>query len=149
MDNQTAQSLKDKAIADLQAGKLPRALKKARSSIRKFSKDADYRAIAGFVLTGMQQRKQSLPHFVEASRMKPGDPQFVENLQSEGGGILRDRMDRDHDAPSAKRVRTASIDQVRCKISAKSIGGWRNVAEHIQPMLDGIDPALWSEYDFS
>ncbi len=80
MKNQTAKSLKDKAIELLEAGKLPQALKKAELGIKKFPKDCDFRAIAGFVLTEMKQYKRSIPHFVEASRMKPEDPQFVENL---------------------------------------------------------------------
>ncbi|MCX8953299.1 sulfotransferase family protein, partial [Ruegeria sp. NA] len=54
-----------------------------------------------------------------------------------------------HPEKNTKQVRTASIDQVRNKISTKSIGGWRGVAEHIKPMLDGFDPELWPEYDFS
>ncbi len=64
----------------LEAGKLPQALKKAQLGIKKFPKDSDYHAIAGFVLTEMEKYQQSIPHFVEAARMKPDDPQFVENL---------------------------------------------------------------------
>ncbi len=67
-------------MALLDAGKLPQALKKAQLGIKKFPKDSDYQAIAGFVLTEMKQYKRSIPHFVEASRMKPDDPQFAENL---------------------------------------------------------------------
>ena len=67
-------------MADLEAGKLPQALKKAQLGIKKFPKDSDFQAIAGFVLTEMKQYKRSLPHFVEASRLKPGDPQFAENI---------------------------------------------------------------------
>ena len=52
-----------------------------------------------------------------------------------------------HPEKNTKQVRTASIDQVRKKISTKSIGGWQSVSEHIQPMLEGFDPALWPEYD--
>ncbi|NOD92068.1 sulfotransferase family protein [Ruegeria sp. HKCCD4884] len=80
MKNQTTQSLKSKAISLLEAEKLPQALKKAQLGVKKFPKDSDFHAIAGFVLTEMKQYKKSIPHFVEASRMKPDDPQFVENL---------------------------------------------------------------------
>ncbi|WP_253282458.1 MULTISPECIES: tetratricopeptide repeat protein [Ruegeria] len=67
-------------MALLDAGKLPQALKKAQLGIKKFPKDSDYQAIAGFVLTEMKQYRKSIPHFIEASRMKPDDPQFAENL---------------------------------------------------------------------
>lgn len=80
MANQTPNSLKAKAVADLEAGKLPQALKKAILGSKKFPKDADYHAIAGFVLTEMKQYRKSLPHFQEAARLKPDDPQFVENI---------------------------------------------------------------------
>lgn len=80
MAQQTASSLKSKALGDLNAGKLPQALKKAQLGIKKFPKDADYYAIAGFVLTEMKRYKQSIPHFAEASKIKPDDPQFAENL---------------------------------------------------------------------
>ncbi len=80
MQNQTAKTLKDKAVAALDAGKLQQALKKAQLGVKKFPRDSDFHAISGFVLTEMKQYKKSIPHFVEASRMKPDDPQFVENL---------------------------------------------------------------------
>ena len=80
MANQTASSLKGKAVGFLEAGKLPQALKKAQLGAKKFPKDPDFQAIAGFVLTEMKQYRKSIPFFVEASRMKPEDPQFVENL---------------------------------------------------------------------
>lgn len=80
MENQITQSLKSKAMALLDAGKLSQALKKAQLGIKKFPKDSDYQAIAGFVLTEMKQYRKSIPYFVEASRMKPDDPQFAENL---------------------------------------------------------------------
>lgn len=80
MQNQTAKTLKGKAVAALDAGKLQQALKKAQLGAKKFPNDADFHAISGFVLTEMKQYKKSIPHFVEASRMKPDDPQFVENL---------------------------------------------------------------------
>ena len=80
MENQAPNTLKAKAVADLDAGKLPQALKKATLGTKKFPKDADYHAIAGFVLTEMKQYKKSLTHFQEAARLKPDDPQFVENI---------------------------------------------------------------------
>lgn len=80
MKNQTAKSLKDKAIELLRAEKLPQALKKAQLGIKKYPGDCDFQALAGFILTEMKQYKRSIPHFVEASRMKPDDPQFAENL---------------------------------------------------------------------
>ncbi|WP_170577602.1 tetratricopeptide repeat-containing sulfotransferase family protein [Ruegeria arenilitoris] len=80
MQNQTANTLKGKAVAALEAGKLQQALKKAQLGVKKFPKDSDFHAISGFVLTEMKQYKKSIPHFVEASRIKPDDPQFVENL---------------------------------------------------------------------
>lgn len=54
-----------------------------------------------------------------------------------------------HPEKNTRQVRTASVDQVRNKISTKSIGRWRKVADQIKPMLDGFDPELWPEYDFS
>ncbi|WP_424831060.1 tetratricopeptide repeat-containing sulfotransferase family protein [Ruegeria sp.] len=80
MAQQTVNPLKSKALADLDTGKLPQALKKAQLGVKKFPKDSDYHAIAGFVLTEMKRYKQSIPHFIEAAKMKPDDPQFVENL---------------------------------------------------------------------
>ena len=80
MAQQTVNSLKSKTLGDLDAGKLPQALKKAQLGVKKFPKDSDYHAIAGFVLTEMKRYKQSIPHFIEAAKMKPDDPQFVENL---------------------------------------------------------------------
>ncbi len=80
MQNQTANSLKSKALSALDAGKLQQALKKAQLGLKKFPKDTDFHAISGFVLTEMKQYRKSIPHFIEASRMKPDDPQFVENL---------------------------------------------------------------------
>ena len=80
MAQQTPNTLKSKALSDLGAGKLPQALKKAQLGIKKFPKDSDYQAIAGFVLTEMERYKQAVPHFAAASRMKPDEAQFVENL---------------------------------------------------------------------
>lgn len=76
----TAQSLKDKALRDLRGKKLPQALKKAQLGIKSFPKDPDFHGIAGFVLTEMKRYTQSIPHFAEASRMRPDNPQFAENL---------------------------------------------------------------------
>ncbi|WP_170788948.1 tetratricopeptide repeat-containing sulfotransferase family protein [Ruegeria lacuscaerulensis] len=80
MQNQTANTLKSKALSALETGKPHQALKKAQLGLKKFPKDSDFHAIAGFVLTEMKQYRKSIPHFVEAARMKPQDPQFVENL---------------------------------------------------------------------
>lgn len=80
MQNQSAQILKSKALTALDTGKLQQALKKAQLGLKKYPKDPDFHAISGFVLTELKQYKRSIPHFVEASRMKPHDPQFVENL---------------------------------------------------------------------
>ena len=77
MATQAPNSLKAKALADLEAGKFPQALKKATLGTKKFPKDADFHAIAGFVLTEMKQYKKSIPHFQEASRLKPDDPQLI------------------------------------------------------------------------
>ena len=53
-----------------------------------------------------------------------------------------------HPEKNTKQVRTASIDQVRNKISTKSIGGWQSVSDDLRPMLDGLDPALWPGVPF-
>jgi tetratricopeptide (TPR) repeat protein len=44
-------------------------------------------------------------------------------------------------------VRTASIDQVRSKISSKSVGKWKQAEEDLQPFLANLDNTLWPEYD--
>jgi tetratricopeptide (TPR) repeat protein len=80
MQNQTAKTLKGKALAALEAGKPQQALKKAQLGLKKFPNDTDFHAISGFVLTELKQYRKSIPHFVEAARQKPDDPQFVENL---------------------------------------------------------------------
>lgn len=92
MSNQTAKTLKVKALGDLDTGKLPQALKKAQIGAKKFPKDPDFQAIAGFVLTEMKQYKRSIPFFVEASRMKPDNAEYVENLANalmQTGQIVR------------------------------------------------------------
>ncbi|WP_170473014.1 tetratricopeptide repeat-containing sulfotransferase family protein [Ruegeria arenilitoris] len=80
MAQQTAKSLKSKALSDLKSGKFPQAVKKAQLGAKKFPNDVDYHAIAGFALTQMERYRQSIPHFVEAARIKPEDAQFAENL---------------------------------------------------------------------
>ncbi|WP_170752325.1 tetratricopeptide repeat-containing sulfotransferase family protein [Ruegeria lacuscaerulensis] len=80
MQNQTAKTIKGKAVAALEAGKLQQALKKAQLGLKKFPADTDFHAISGFVLTELKQYRKSIPHFVEASKRKPNDPQFAENL---------------------------------------------------------------------
>jgi tetratricopeptide (TPR) repeat protein len=44
-------------------------------------------------------------------------------------------------------VRTASIDQVRSKISSKSVGKWKQAEEELRPFLASLDNTLWPEYD--
>ncbi|MVO17482.1 tetratricopeptide repeat-containing sulfotransferase family protein [Parasedimentitalea huanghaiensis] len=44
-------------------------------------------------------------------------------------------------------VKTASVDQVRNKISTKSIGSWQQAADELKPFLDELDFDLWPEYD--
>jgi len=44
-------------------------------------------------------------------------------------------------------VRTASIDQVRSKISSKSVGKWEQAEEELRPFLADLDNTLWPEYD--
>ena len=44
-------------------------------------------------------------------------------------------------------VKTASIDQVRSKISTKSVGNWKQGAEEMRPFLANLVNTLWPEYD--
>ena len=44
-----------------------------------------------------------------------------------------------------RAVRTASVNQVREKIYTSSMGGWRGHADHLKPLLDGLDAALWED----
>ncbi|KIC43168.1 sulfotransferase [Ruegeria sp. ANG-R] len=136
MAQQTAKSLKSKALSDLEAGKLPQALKKAQLGIKKFPNDSDYHAIAGFVLTEMKRYKQSIPHFVEASRMKPDDAQFVENLANalmQTGQIPRALSYAEHKLeqfPNNKELARV-IDEIQLKGR-----NWRLIIEYITQKLE-------------
>lgn len=44
-------------------------------------------------------------------------------------------------------VKTASIDQVRSKISSNSVGNWQQAAEEMSTFIDGLDFDLWPEYE--
>ncbi len=136
MAQQTANSLKSKALSDLDTGKLPQALKKAQLGIKKHPKDADYQAIAGFVLTEMKRYKQSIPHFAEASRMKPNDAQFVENLANalmQTGQIPRalsyaeQKLERFPNNKELVRV----IDEIQLKGQ-----NWRLIIDHMTKKLE-------------
>ncbi|MEX0306602.1 MAG: sulfotransferase [Ruegeria sp.] len=135
MAQQTAKSLKSKALSDLEAGKLPQALKKAQLGVKKFPKDSDYHAIAGFVLTEMKRYKQSIPHFIEASRMKPDDAQFVENLANalmQTGQIPRALAYAEqklNQFPNNKEL-SRVIDEIQLKGQ-----NWRLIIEHATQRL--------------
>ncbi|WP_050603312.1 sulfotransferase [Ruegeria sp. 6PALISEP08] len=139
MKNQTTQSLKSKAISLLEADKLPQALKKAQLGVKKFPKDTDFHAIAGFVLTEMKQYKKSIPHFVEASRMKPDDPQFVENLANalmQTGQFPKALEYTEHKLeqfPNNKELNRV-LDEIHLKGTS-----WRSIIEHATNKL-ATDP---------
>ncbi len=139
MAQQTANSLKSKALNDLDAGKLPQALKKAQLGAKKFPKDVDYHAIAGFVLTEMKRYKQSIPYFIEASRLKPNDPQFAENLAN--------ALMQTHQVPRALAYAEQKLEQfpnnkelvrVIDEIGLKG-NNWRSIIEHATMRLES-DP---------
>lgn len=44
-------------------------------------------------------------------------------------------------------VRTASLLQVRQKVHARSVGGWRQIADQMQPLVQGLDKAYWPDLD--
>lgn len=52
-------------------------------------------------------------------------------------------MTRPHE--NAKAVRTASVNQVRQPVSARSIGGWRRHETALADLIAGLDPALWPD----
>lgn len=136
MENQTTKSLKGKAVELLEAGKLSQALKKAQLGIKKFPKDPDYQAIAGFVLTEMKQYKRSIPHFVEASRMKPDDPQFVENIANalmQTGQISKalDYVER----KSEKFPENKELARVADEIKRQG-ENWRSIVEYVSFQLE-------------
>ncbi|SLN16422.1 tetratricopeptide repeat-containing sulfotransferase family protein [Ruegeria meonggei] len=139
MQNQTAKTLKSKAVAALEAGKLNQALKKAQLGAKKYPKDSDFHAISGFVLTEMKQYKKSIPHFVEASRMKPDDPQFVENLANalmqtnqitKALEYTEQKLEQFPNNQELNRV----LDEIHLKGS-----NWRAIVEHTTKKLQG-DP---------
>ncbi|WP_171240041.1 sulfotransferase [Ruegeria sp. HKCCA5491] len=146
MQNQTASSLKSKALSALDAGKLQQALKKAQLGLKKFPKDTDFHAISGFVLTEMKQYRKSIPHFVEASRMKPDDPQFVENLANalmQTGQIpkaLEFAEQKLEKFPNNKEL-TRVIDEIQQKGS-----NWRLIIDYTSRKLasDPDNPGLLS-----
>lgn len=136
MAQQTPNPLKSKALSDLEAGKLPQALKKAQLGIKKFPKDSDYQAIAGFVLTEMKRYKQAIPHFAEASRMKPDAVQFIENLANalmQTGQIPRalayaeQKLERFPNNKELVRV----IDEIQLKGQ-----NWRLIIDHTTKKLE-------------
>ncbi|WP_299663977.1 tetratricopeptide repeat-containing sulfotransferase family protein [uncultured Ruegeria sp.] len=139
MAQQTPNTLKSKALSDLGAGKLPQALKKAQLGIKKFPKDSDYQAIAGFVLTEMERYKQAVPHFAAASRMKPDEAQFVENLANalmQTGQIPRALSYAEHKLqqfPGNKEL-TRVIDEIQLKGQ-----NWRLIIDHATQKL-ATDP---------
>ncbi|TMV12905.1 tetratricopeptide repeat-containing sulfotransferase family protein [Arenibacterium halophilum] len=45
----------------------------------------------------------------------------------------------------AGQVLTASATQIRQPVHARSVGGWRHHTAMLQPLIDGLDPALWPE----
>lgn len=127
--------LKNKALNDLEAGKFPQALKKAQLGIKKFPGDADYHAIAGFVLTEMKRYKQSIPHFAEAARMSPGDAQFAENLANalmQTGQIPRALSYAEHKLrqfPNNRELLRV-IDEIQLKGQ-----NWRMIIDHASQKL--------------
>ncbi|MEM7089128.1 MAG: sulfotransferase [Pseudomonadota bacterium] len=139
MENQTAKSLKSKAVALLDSGKLQQALKKAQLGMKRFPGDSDYQAIAGFVLTEMKQYKRSIPHFVEAARMKPNDPQFAENLAN--ALMQTGQIDRALTYAEQKADQfPANKELARVIHEIKSKGNnWRSIIEYLTDKLS-TDP---------
>ncbi|MEM6656878.1 MAG: sulfotransferase [Pseudomonadota bacterium] len=139
MENQTAKSLKSKAMALLDAGKLQQALKKAQLGIKKFPGDSDYQAIAGFVLTEMKQYKRSIPHFAEAARIKPDDPQFAENLAN--ALMQTEQFDRALTYAEQKADQfpgNKELSRVISEIKSKG-NNWRSIVEYLTHKLES-DP---------
>ncbi len=136
MAQQNVKTLKSKALSDIEAGKLPQALKKAQLGIKKFPKDPAYHAIAGFVLTEMKRYAQAIPHFAEASRKKPDDPQFVENLANalmQTGQTLRALLYAEKKLkqfPNNKELNRV-IDEIQLKGQ-----NWRSIVEHATQRLE-------------
>lgn len=143
----TANTLKSKALSDLEAGKLAPALKKAQLGAKKHPKDSDFHAIAGFVLSEMERYKQSIPYFAEAARLKPEDPQFAENLANalmQTGQIPRalayaeQKLTKFPNNRELLRV----IDEIELKTS-----NWREVIKFATKRLDAepenIQQLIW------
>ncbi len=146
MATQAPNSLKAKAVADLETGKLPQALKKATLGTKKFPKDADFAAIAGFVLTEMKQYKKSIPFFKEAARLKPNDPQFVENIAN---ALMQTGQAAQALAYAEKMKKrfpgNREIVRVLDEITLKG-KNWRNIIEYATKRLahDPDNPTLLS-----
>ncbi len=136
MSNQTAKDMKVKALGDLDMGKFPQAFKKAQIGTKKFPKDPDFQAIAGFVLTEMKQYKRSIPFFVEASRMKPDNAEYVENLANalmQTGQIVRALSyaeQKFEEFPTSKELARV-IDEIQLKGQ-----NWRKIVEYTSKKLE-------------
>ncbi len=76
------------------------------------------------------------------------DPEGYGKLVTDFAGIPWDPAIL-HPEKNTASVRTASLAQVRSKIGTKSISKWKSQAEHLKPLIENLDPALWPEYDLS
>lgn len=76
------------------------------------------------------------------------DPEGYGKLVTDFAGIPWDPAIL-HPEKNTATVRTASLTQVRSKIGTKSISKWKSQAEHLKPLIENLDPALWPEYDLS
>ena len=126
-------------MRDLGAKKLPQALKKAQLGVKSYPNVVDFHAIAGFVLTEMGRYKQSIPHFVEASRLKPDDPQFAENLAN--ALMQTGRLDRALALAEQKLERfpgNRELARVIEEITTKGTN-WREIIGHVSKRLEA-DP---------
>lgn len=136
MAQNSSSDIKAKALGDLEAKKLPSALKKARLGAKKFPKDSDFHAIAGFVLTEMGKHKESIPYFIEASKGKPDDPQFAENLANalmqthQVGRALAYAQQKLRQFPRNKELQRV-IDEIELKTSNS-----REIIEHANKRLE-------------
>lgn len=139
MQNQTAKTLKVKAVAALEEGKFQAALKKAQLGVKKFPTDSDFHAISGFVLTEMKQYKRSIPHFVEAARMKPDDPQFVENLAN--ALMQTGQMAKALEYAELKAEKFPASKELNRVIDEITLKGqnWRLIIDHVTKKLQS-DP---------
>ncbi|WP_186766222.1 tetratricopeptide repeat-containing sulfotransferase family protein [Phaeobacter marinintestinus] len=48
---------------------------------------------------------------------------------------------------NAEQVLTMSASQLRQPVHTRSVGGWQRYEAMLQPLIDGLDPALWPELD--